>query len=254
VFAAQLRDASAEKSVCTPRPLKENSLQMYCNLDDKIFLVRQYGSWDARQWRHVPTLVKDLGIESTQYNRIASMLAKTMYELYEQTESKEHIDIAVHFAQLSLHCTRRGDESEASRLNNLGVILGRRYERTGEMVDLEKAITRARNVVDLTPGNHPDRAMYLDNLGNKLGSRYKRIGDMADLKEAITAARNAVDSTPDDHLIRAGYLNNLGNKLESRYKRTGEMVDLEQTCRHFWMPGIAPEPFLSIVLRPPLVA
>jgi tetratricopeptide (TPR) repeat protein len=87
-----------------------------------------------------------------------------------------------------------------SHLNNLGIFLGERYERTGELADLEKAIRIARQAIDSTPGDHPDRAGSLNHLGIFLGEWYERTGDMADLEEAIRTARQAVDSTPDDHL------------------------------------------------------
>ncbi|KAF2465628.1 uncharacterized protein BDR25DRAFT_239619, partial [Lindgomyces ingoldianus] len=116
-------------------------------------------------------------------------------------------------------------------LNNLGNKLGRRYERTGKMEDLEKAIRVARQAVEVTPDDHPDLAGRLNNLGNKLKSRYKRTGKMEDLEEAIRVARQAVEVTPDDHPHLAACLNNLGNKLESRYERTGKMENLEEATR-----------------------
>ncbi|KAK4246224.1 CHAT domain-containing protein [Corynascus novoguineensis] len=59
-----------------------------------------------------------------------------------------------------------------------------RYQRTGEMADLEEAIEMARQAVKSTPYDHPDRASYLGNLGNDLWHRYKQTGEMADLEEA----------------------------------------------------------------------
>jgi Tetratricopeptide repeat len=73
--------------------------------------------------------------------------------------------------------------------NNLGDMLESRYERTGDIVDLEAAIQAAQQAVavaiDSTPQNYPDRAGILNNFGNKLKSRYKRTGDIADLEAAI---------------------------------------------------------------------
>ncbi|KAL2136726.1 hypothetical protein VTI74DRAFT_1767 [Chaetomium olivicolor] len=107
-------------------------------------------------------------------------------------------------------------------------MLESRYERTGEMADLEEAIGIAKQAVELTPHDYPDRAGRLNSLGNKLQSRYERTGEMADLEEAIGIARQVVGSTPNDYPDRAGWLNNLGITLQLRYKRTGEMADLEE--------------------------
>jgi len=104
-----------------------------------------------------------------------------------------------------------------------------RYERTGDMADLEAAIRAVQQAINSTPEDHPDRAGKLNNLGNKLESRYKRTGGIADLEAAIQVAEQAVDSTPEDHPDRAGRLNNLGNKLDRRYDRTGDMADYEMS-------------------------
>jgi tetratricopeptide (TPR) repeat protein len=116
-------------------------------------------------------------------------------------------------------------------LNNLGMYLGRRYERTGDMADLEASIRVAHQAVDFTSEDHPDRVGRLNVLGTNLGRRYERTGDMADLEAAIRAAHQAVDSTPKDHPVRAMYLNNLGSKLDRRYRRTGDMADLEAAIK-----------------------
>ncbi len=74
-------------------------------------------------------------------------------------------------------------------LNNLGEFLQSRFERTGEMANLEEAIETAREAVQSTPHDHPDRAARLNNLGTKLGRRFERTGEMANLEEAIEMAR-----------------------------------------------------------------
>ncbi|KAL2174178.1 uncharacterized protein P884DRAFT_315271 [Thermothelomyces heterothallicus CBS 202.75] len=70
-------------------------------------------------------------------------------------------------------------------------MLASRYERTGEMTDLEEAIGIARQAVDATPHDHPDRAALLRNLGNKLVRRCRRTSKMADLEEASLCFYNA---------------------------------------------------------------
>jgi hypothetical protein len=50
-------------------------------------------------------------------------------------------------------------------LNNLGSKIGLRYERTGEMKDLEEAIQTARQAVESMPADHPDLGTLLNNLG-----------------------------------------------------------------------------------------
>jgi hypothetical protein len=43
------------------------------------------------------------------------------------------------------------------RLNNLGIALQNRFERTESMDDLDRAIMTNEQAVELTPIDHPDR-------------------------------------------------------------------------------------------------
>jgi tetratricopeptide (TPR) repeat protein len=120
-------------------------------------------------------------------------------------------------------------------LSNLGISLWRRFERTDELDDLERAIVTKRRAVDLTPDDHPDKPTRLTNLGISLQGRFERIGVLDDLEQAITAKRCAVELTPDDHPDKPVFLNNLGISLQRRFERIGELDDLNQaiaTKRH----------------------
>jgi len=117
---------------------------------------------------------------------------------------------------------------EPGMLGNLGAMLGMRFERTGSMDDLNRAVDAATMAVDATPQDHPDRAGRLNNLGNLLGTRFERTGSMDDLNRAVDAATMAVDATPQDHPDRAVCLNNLGTWLGRRFERTGSMDDLNR--------------------------
>jgi len=153
-------------------------------------------------------------------------MAEKAYEEHTRTGELDSINIAVVAAARSVKITSEESDLLPGRLNIYGIMLDKRYERTGDMADLEAAIQAAQKAVDSAP-DQPRRAMYLTNLGNKLGHRYEQTGDMADLEAAIQAAQQAVDSKPEDHLNLAACWNNLGNNLGSRYERTGDMADLE---------------------------
>ena len=102
-----------------------------------------------------------------------------------------------------------------------------RYARTGDLADLEAALTAHQQAIQATPPDSPDRPARLNNLGNGLRDRYARTGDLADLEAAITAPQQAIQATPPDSPARPGYLNNLGIGLRDRYIRTGDLADLE---------------------------
>ncbi|KAF8421170.1 CHAT domain-containing protein, partial [Tirmania nivea] len=102
-----------------------------------------------------------------------------------------------------------------------------RYQRTGNLQDLEAAITRSEAAVEAIPEDHPTQAALLTNLGSQLNCRYERIGNLQDLEAAIARTEAALARTPEDHPNRVSLWNNLGIFLGSRYARTGNLPDLE---------------------------
>ena len=108
----------------------------------------------------------------------------------------------------------------------IGTGLLERFDRTGYMGDLEKAIVLVEQVVKSTPSDHPDHAMYLNNLRNALQSQFERTGSMEDLNRAIETNEQAVKSTPSDYSDHAMYLDSFEIALQSRFERTGSMEDL----------------------------
>jgi tetratricopeptide (TPR) repeat protein len=121
-----------------------------------------------------------------------------------------------------------GHPNKPALLNNLGNSFVTRFERLGELSDLEEAILRQRDAVDLTPHGHPDKPSRLNNLGNSFLTRFERLGELSDLEEAISRQRDAVDLTPHGHPDKPGRLNNLGNSFLTRFQRLGELSDLEE--------------------------
>jgi tetratricopeptide (TPR) repeat protein len=117
--------------------------------------------------------------------------------------------------------------NRAMGLTALGIALQRRFERTGSMDDLDRAILTSEQAVKLTPVNHPSRAIYLNNFGSALAKRFERKGSMGDLDRTIMVNEQAVKLNPVGHPDRAGVLLNLGNALLRRFLRTGSMDDLD---------------------------
>ena len=116
-------------------------------------------------------------------------------------------------------------------MGNLGAALARRFERIGELDDLEAAIQACREAVDIITPEHPDRAAYLNTLGGALRMRFERTRELADLNAAIRASSEAVDATPDDHPDRAMWLHTLGFALLRRFEWRGQQADLDAAIR-----------------------
>jgi len=117
-------------------------------------------------------------------------------------------------------------------LSHLSGHFNGRYERSGNLQDLETAINHIELALQGTPEHHPSRAGRLTSLGNHLSSRYDRTGNLKDLDDAINHAEAAVKATPEDHPSWAAWLNNFGNGLSKRYERTRDLQDLEAAISH----------------------
>ena len=102
--------------------------------------------------------------------------------------------------------TPTGHTEQAGWLSNLGATLLRRFERVGDLADLDAAVEAGRAAVAATPTGHPDQAMYLSNLGDALQTRFERVGEPVDAQTALDAWRKAaaVATAPVSARIRAG--------------------------------------------------
>ena len=78
-----------------------------------------------------------------------------------------------------------------------------RYENTGAMADLDRAVSLFQQAVAATPDGHPDRARRLSNLGGALRDRYEHTRDPADLDRAIDLLEQAMVVTPSDQPDRS---------------------------------------------------
>ncbi|KAJ5662986.1 hypothetical protein N7507_003717 [Penicillium longicatenatum] len=143
----------------------------------------------------------------------------------------DYFDEAIRASRQAVQATPEDHPDFAIFLDNLGTYLESRYERTGQIEDLEEAIRVSRQALQATPDDHCELAEWSNNLGNYLRHRYKQTGQIEDLEEAIRLSRQAAQATPEDHPDLAIYLDSLGTSLESRYERTGQIEDLEEAIR-----------------------
>ena len=93
------------------------------------------------------------------------------------------------------------DPDHAGHLSYLCLVLLARFERVGDVADLNAAIVAGRTAVAATPADHPDRAGYLSNVGLALEARFRRTGEVTDLDEAVRMGRAAVAATQGRRLI-----------------------------------------------------
>ncbi|KAF8431281.1 CHAT domain-containing protein [Boletus edulis BED1] len=102
-----------------------------------------------------------------------------------------------------------------------------RFERYGDLADLQRAITLLQELVRSVEVWDVRYCVGLGNLGVALLLRFKHVGELSDLEDAMSTHRDAVHLTPDGHPDKLSCLNNLGISFVTRFERLGELRDLE---------------------------
>ncbi|MFK0018974.1 CHAT domain-containing protein [Streptomyces sp. NPDC090798] len=101
-----------------------------------------------------------------------------------------------------------------------------RYERTGRLPDLERALVLFDAVLDRTE-NIDLRSAAMNGVGTVLWSRYERFGEPADLDGAITLFREALAPYGAEVTVTTpSYWTNLSGALRLRWLRTHDARDL----------------------------
>ncbi|KZV67445.1 hypothetical protein PENSPDRAFT_583940, partial [Peniophora sp. CONT] len=116
----------------------------------------------------------------------------------------------------------------------LGGAFHERFERIGELDDLDAVITTLCCAVEITPDTDPEKPGLLSNYGASLQTRFERVGEFEDIERAITILRRADELVSNGHPSEVYCSNNLGNSLLSRFRATGELEDLKQAILSHW--------------------
>jgi tetratricopeptide (TPR) repeat protein len=131
---------------------------------------------------------------------------------------------------LELMVNIMGDTKSSANVY-LGTFLRQRFERTGSMDDLDRAINITRNAVDATTYDDPLYAKNLFSLAAMLSVRFKHTGSIDDLNQAISLSNNAIDVTPHDGHDQVTLLHNLALQLSWKFSRTGLIDELNEAIR-----------------------
>ncbi|KAJ7434940.1 CHAT domain-containing protein [Mycena latifolia] len=121
----------------------------------------------------------------------------------------------------------------ATLLGDLGVALRHRFERLGELHDINKSVSVLRDALDFTPESHPHRASRLGDLGNSLLRQFERLGDLQDINQSLSVLQDAVHLTPNDDPQKSSLLGNWGNSLLCRFERLGDLRDIDMAVSVF---------------------
>ncbi|EJD07022.1 TPR-like protein [Fomitiporia mediterranea MF3/22] len=152
------------------------------------------------------------------------ILALLHWKRFEQSGEQEELDKSIRHDRTALKL--HPDRSES--LKNLSISLYTRYERWGQIEDLEEVINLSRAGLQLCPKSHPDYSKFLDHLATSLQTLFKQRGQIQDLNEAIELHRAALELHPKDQPLRYSSLNNLANSMKTRFDQYGQTEDLDE--------------------------
>ena len=130
------------------------------------------------------------------------------------------------------------DNDHSSYLSNLADVLGKRYNLTHNLEDLDEAIELRQKVVDLSPS--PPDVDYIDALrilAQNMLIRHRRSKDVESLDTVISLYRAAYafgmlnDSTEVNEAAGKIYLRELATAVCSRYRLLHEDEDLQESIK-----------------------
>jgi tetratricopeptide (TPR) repeat protein len=142
-----------------------------------------------------------------------SRLAEEHHEAYERTGRLAELDLAIAGFTGVLDQARNVDIRSAAA-NGLGVALWSRYERFGDLSDLNRAIDLFREALAMYPDEQtPATPSFHANLAGVLRQRWRRTGSVTDLDESVVEIRAALAMTSPGDPRRSWRLNNLADGL-----------------------------------------
>ncbi|KAI0252395.1 CHAT domain-containing protein [Lactifluus subvellereus] len=163
--------------------------------------------------------------------------------------------------QESLDLMDKEHPDRMSVLMNLATVYHTCFRQTDDSRELEKAISRQREVLLLSPPGHEHKDTHLENLAFSLICRFETFGRMdcleeaislyraalrlcprghprrpesLHLKEAINLKRENLALTPPGHPMRPQILHNLSVSLHTRYAWTGDIGYIEEGIEHLY--------------------
>ena len=111
-------------------------------------------------------------------------------------------------------------------LSSLGTSYQSRYERFGDVKDIDAAIRQQSKAVASIPRDSTHRPAILLNLGNAYGCRFERFGERNDIDFAINQMIEAFTTSPLESTYGTERLINIGNLYLRRFEWFGDIEDL----------------------------
>lgn len=166
--------------------------------------------------------------ERLYYLGIQSVRLRRRYTL---TGDADDLETAVAYGMVTVE----GDHpARGNFMGDLVYALCARYERRGELLDLQRAIEYAEELWAMTPRGEANRLGAGLCLASSLDLRYQLTGAVEDLERAVEFSLECVQETPQGDPLRARCLDGLASSLFARFQhsRDKNMDDLHNAITH----------------------
>ncbi|KIJ64563.1 hypothetical protein HYDPIDRAFT_28500 [Hydnomerulius pinastri MD-312] len=172
----------------------------------------------------------------TDFNQLVH-LADDLYARYEAQGNLSDLSLAIVHYRSALTVANSSavlsNDARSKLLGNLANVLSIRFQRHGDMADLDHSIECHLAALDLRPPGHPGRSNTLSNFATALLVRYGHLGVQTDVELAIEHFNTALDLLPPNHPSRLLPLMNYASALFSRFEHTGDISDLNHAISQY---------------------
>jgi tetratricopeptide (TPR) repeat protein len=144
------------------------------------------------------------------------------------------IKMAEHYTTQSLNALPDAHHDRMGCLATLGSIHRSRFHSTGDMSELDEAITYGVKAIDMIKTGHYTLSIANSsmNLAVSLIDRYYQTSHVTDLEQVIRYSKAAVDASPKNSPARGEYLACLSAGLRNRFSRTQKIDNLDCAIEH----------------------
>jgi tetratricopeptide (TPR) repeat protein len=166
---------------------------------------------------------------------LLDLLAISLGMLFEDTHDLDIAEHALVTAESAVVTAKRSGDVKGATLgsNTMARILGRRFEQTGMVADLDRAVNVLTERSPPSPqGDAENYVVGLGYLATLLGIRFEQQGDMTDLNASIRNVETVLQLMPGNHPDRPVQLYNGANRLAERAQHTGRVRDLNDAIAY----------------------
>lgn len=120
------------------------------------------------------------------------------------------------------------DNSGSEYLHLFGVYFTHRFEETGKVEDINRAIEAYERAMNSTIPDDPAYANYAHASGNSYLTRFTLFGNIPDIEQALSFLEFSASQRKEGDVALPGRLSRLGVAYRVRFKATGDLVDIEK--------------------------